>query len=79
MFYTSRDYEWNRRLPNNGPPPSPTKFRPSYTLIHSNSPKMFQSTVARFPNDPETISNIKEKLGNPRLDKDEGIHSIIGQ
>lgn len=77
--YTSREYEWKRRIPNNGPPPSPTKFRPSYALVQSSSPRFFNSTQSRFPNDKETIVKTKEKLRNPRLDIFEGEHNLIGE
>lgn len=32
---TTRDYEVNLSLPNNGPSPHPNKFSPSFKFIHS--------------------------------------------
>lgn len=76
---TSREQEGKRRLPDNGPSPSSHQFNPSYRLVHQKLATTFQSTQARFPNDLQQNFEVKKKLQNPRFDRHEGIHSLVGK
>jgi hypothetical protein len=76
---TTRDYEFERALPNNGPSPSPIKFSPSYKFVHTNSPFFTNSDQPRFALNHEIIKEMKQKVKNPRFDEHEGEHLLSGK
>ena len=40
---TTREYEFTRAIPDNGPSPGPNKFTPHYTLVFKKSPLLDSS------------------------------------
>lgn len=76
---TTREQEEKRHLPDNGPSPGAHQFNPSYKLVHQKLKSVYNSTQVRFPNDLDYNFMIKKKLHNPRFDRNEGLHSLMGK
>jgi hypothetical protein len=75
---TNREYEMLKTLPDNGPSPIPQKFSPKFHLVHSQSPRPWNSGQPRFV-DKEYLDKLRKELKNPRVDLHEGEHSLFGK
>lgn len=57
---TTREQEVQRRLPDNGPSPSPSKFTPNYALVHKKQREAHPTSETRFPGDIEYNMKLKK-------------------
>lgn len=64
---TTRDYEFNKALPNNGPSPHPNQFSPKLGFVLPKAPQM--------PAYNQTVTSPRRN----RNDKHEGEHNLYGK